>query len=243
MGSGFVVKSGVVATNLHVFEGASRDTQSSRPQGQVQHQGTVAIDLAHDIALVAVDDIKAPSLVLGDSKHVAVGDEVYVAGNPRGLENLLRRNYQQHLVRSTTNSLLQITAPISPGSSGGPVVNSKAEVVGIAFASFKGGQNLNFAIPSAYVSSLIPVLAAQSSGTISWADESAKDQLDSGRYWLARTPTHYSVTVFCGRIVRICPGEQVRFLSHCNSRMQCRRFGFAVYNRTIGCYPRDRRGV
>jgi S1-C subfamily serine protease len=54
-----------------------------------------------------------------------------------------------------TDKLLQITAPISPGSSGGPVLNSRGTVIGISVATFKGGQNLNFAIPSSYLKVLL----------------------------------------------------------------------------------------
>lgn len=49
------------------------------------------------------------------------------------------------------DTILQITAPISPGSSGGPLLNERGELIGIALATFKGGQNVNFAVPSSYL--------------------------------------------------------------------------------------------
>jgi hypothetical protein len=71
----------------------------------------------------------------------------------------LEGTFSQGIVSSIrqigSDKLLQITAPISPGSSGGPVLNSKGEVIGVSVATFRGGQNLNFAIPSNYLKDLI----------------------------------------------------------------------------------------
>lgn len=155
MGSGFVIKEGIVATNLHVIEGASRGyAKLADRKEKLNIAGRVAVDTARDIALLAVDDIKAPALRIGDSTQLAVGDEVYAVGNPRGLEGTFSAGIISSVRKVGNDSLLQITAPISPGSSGGPVLNSKGEVIGVAVATFKGGQNLNFAIPSAYLSAL-----------------------------------------------------------------------------------------
>lgn len=73
---------------------------------------------------------------------MAVGDTVYVAGNPEGLEG----TFSQGIISAVRGRYIQITAPISHGSSGGPVLNQKGEVIGIAASSFNEGQNLNFAI-------------------------------------------------------------------------------------------------
>ena len=155
MGSGFVVKDGIVATNLHVIEGASRGyAKLADRKEKFNIAGTVAVDAARDIVLLTVEDIKAPPLPIGDSKQLAVGEEVYAVGNPRGLEGTFSAGIISSIRKVGDDSLLQITAPISPGSSGGPVMNSKGDVIGVAVATFKGGQNLNFAIPSAYLSAL-----------------------------------------------------------------------------------------
>jgi len=157
MGSGFVVREGVVATNLHVIEGAGRGYAKLADQKtKFDVRGVVASDPARDLVLLAVEGLKATPLTVGDSAKVAVGDEVYAMGNPRGLEGTFSAGIVSSIRKVGTDSLLQVTAPISPGSSGGPVVNSKGEVVGVAVATFKGGQNLNFAIPSQYLSAMIP---------------------------------------------------------------------------------------
>jgi len=159
MGSGFVVREGIVATNLHVIEAAARGYAKVVDQ-KAKHDvaGVVASDPARDLVLLAVDGLTAPLLSIGDSDLVAIGDDVFAVGNPRGLEGTFSAGIVSSIRKVGEDSLLQITAPISPGSSGGPVVNSKGEVIGVAVATFKGGQNLNFAIPSRYLSALLPLV-------------------------------------------------------------------------------------
>lgn len=156
LGSGFFVKEGVVASNFHVVEKAARGYAKLVGQKtKFNISGVVGLDAAHDLILLAVEDAKAPNLKLGDSGKVAVGDEVFAVGNPQGLEGTFSQGIVSSIRQFETNSLLQITAPISPGSSGGPVLDSQGQVVGVAVATFKGGQNLNFAIPVKYVAELL----------------------------------------------------------------------------------------
>ena len=76
-------------------------------------------------------------------------------GNPQGLEGTFSQGIVSSIREVGADKLLQITAPISPGSSGGPVLNSKGKVIGVSVATYKGGQNLNFAIPSNYLKILL----------------------------------------------------------------------------------------
>jgi len=161
MGSAFVVREGVVATNIHVIAGAAGGYAKLVDQkAKYDVAGVVASDAARDLVLLAIDGLKANSLTIGESDQVAVGDGVFAVGNPRGLEGTFSAGIVSSIRKVGEDSLLQITAPISPGSSGGPVVNSKGEVIGVAAATFKGGQNLNFAIPSQYLSALLPTIKA-----------------------------------------------------------------------------------
>ncbi len=149
LGSGFFVGDGIVATNFHVIEGARRG--SARLVGSdtsYQVSGTVAIDEQHDLALLAVSGSNAPVLPVSAGTNLATGDTIYVVGNPEGLEG----TFSQGIISSfrkleEETELLQITAPISQGSSGGPVLNRMGQVVGIAVFTWKEGQNLNFAVP------------------------------------------------------------------------------------------------
>jgi hypothetical protein len=156
LGSGFVVADGVVATNMHVIAGASGGY--AKLVGQTQKMrltGVLGRDERHDLALLRVSGLSASPLSLGDSDAASVGDDVFVVGNPRGLEGTLSTGVISGIRSVGEDKLLQISAPISPGSSGGPVLDGKGRVIGIAVASFRDGQNLNFAVPSAYLTALL----------------------------------------------------------------------------------------
>ena len=156
LGSGFFVKEDVVATNLHVIEGAASGYAKivgKKPKYDIA--GFVAIDQHADLVLLKVSKAKAPALALGDNNDIAVGDEVYAIGNPQGLEGTFSKGIVSSIRKLDDDSLLQITAPISPGSSGGPVLSTEGKVVGVSVAMFKSGQNLNFAIPSSYLRPLL----------------------------------------------------------------------------------------
>lgn len=156
LGSGFFVKDGIVATNVHVIAGASQGRVKFAGQSRTYTvTGTVGIDALNDLALLKVSGGTAPALVLGQSDNMSVGDDVYVAGNPEGLEGTLSSGIVSALRQVQEHKLLQITAPISPGSSGGPVLNAHGEVIGVAVATLMGGQNLNFAVPSSYLTTML----------------------------------------------------------------------------------------
>lgn len=161
LGSGFLVKDGVVATNLHVVAGSVKGYAKFIGQKKKYDiLGYVAIDEKSDMVLLKIKDANAPVLSLGDSSKVAIGDEIFVIGNPQGLEGTFSKGIVSAIRTIGQDSVLQITAPISPGSSGGPVLNEEGKIIGVAVATFKGGQNLNFAIPVSYLSRLSSDLQA-----------------------------------------------------------------------------------
>lgn len=156
LGSGFVLRDGQVVTNLHVISGAA--SGYARLVGKdlkYDISGTFATDDIHDLTVLAVSGLKAPALPIGDSAQIAVGDEVYAVGNPRGLEGTFSQGIVSALRHIGNDTILQMTAPISPGSSGGPILNNAGKVVGIAVATYTDGQNLNLAIPVSYLVALI----------------------------------------------------------------------------------------
>ena len=167
-GSGFVVGTGQIATNHHVIEGIT--SGKVKLVGEtVEHviESVLIVDINHDLAVIQATGVTASSLTLGDSDTVQVGQSVYAAGNPQGLTGTFSQGIISG-IRPEGNALvedtiIQITAPVSPGSSGGPVLNSDGEVIGIIFSQFTNGQNLNFAIPVNFLKELI---AAESSNRL-----------------------------------------------------------------------------
>lgn len=157
LGSGFVVRPGLVATNRHVVVGASRGWAKFVNAGRHHDiEGVVASDDKNDLVLLSVPGTRgSPVLRLGDSNSVAIGDEVFALGNPLGLEGTISSGIVSGRRSTEGRSLLQITAPISPGSSGGPVLNTKGQVIGVAVATFLGGQNLNFVVPAQHLAALM----------------------------------------------------------------------------------------
>ena len=156
LGSGFFVKSGQVATNLHVVKGASRGYAKLVSQKtKYDIEGITAVDAERDLIILKISDAQAQVIPLGDSNTVQVGAPIYAVGNPRGLEGTFSQGIISSIRKVGTDKILQLTAPISPGSSGGPVLNNKGQVIGVSVATFRGGQNLNFAIPSNYLKKLM----------------------------------------------------------------------------------------
>lgn len=156
MGSGFFVRPNQIATNLHVVEDAARGYAKLVGQ-QTKHDivGITAIDAKRDLVILKVSALGTKLLSLGDSDAVQVGETVYAVGNPHGLEGTFSQGIISGIRRVGVDKILQLTAPISPGSSGGPVLNSKGKVIGVSVATFRRGQNLNFAIPSYYLRTLV----------------------------------------------------------------------------------------
>lgn len=155
LGSGFFIEKDLIATNLHVIEGAAAAYAKIIGQpARLTVEGVVALDGAHDLALLRASNTAAPALPVGSQASVNIGDSIYAIGNPRGLEGTFSQGIVSGVREFGSERILQITAPISPGSSGGPVLNRYGAVVGVSVASLTNGQNLNFAIPADYVKAL-----------------------------------------------------------------------------------------
>ena len=148
-GSGFFVGQSQIATNFHVIVGAARGTAklAGKPTAYIV-EGISATDEENDLAILKVTGFEGEPLLLGDSDIVNTDETVYVAGNPKGLEGTFSKDTVSNLHAGDAKKRFQMTALISPGSSGGPVLNGTGAVIGISLITLEDGQNLNFAIPS-----------------------------------------------------------------------------------------------
>lgn len=150
IGTGFVIdKSGILVTNYHVIEGARYAIAQSQTGKRYHIDKILAKDEYHDIAILSFETDGIESLLLGNSDEVKTGMAIAVIGNPVGLENTISEGLISGVRKSgRSSSILQISAPISKGSSGSPIFDKNGEVVGMATCLLKNGQALNFAIPS-----------------------------------------------------------------------------------------------
>jgi V8-like Glu-specific endopeptidase len=164
VGTGFVVdKAGIVATNLHVIEGETQIKVRTFDGTQYPVMSIAGMDRGHDLALLRINPKKPmPTLSLGDSSQVSAGDQIIAIGNPLGVFDYSVSAGLISQVRPLSEDLtiLQISAPISPGSSGGPLFNQFGEVIGVTTAIITQGQNINLAVPANY---LRPMLAQRTS--------------------------------------------------------------------------------
>lgn len=156
LGSGFFIGDGLIATNLHVIEGSSRGyAKLIGKKTKFDIQGYTAIDADRDLAILKISTPYSSTLPLGNSDTCEVGESVFAVGNPKGLEGTFSQGIVSSIRDAGSDKLLQITAPISPGSSGGPVLNARGDVIGVSVATYRGGQNLNFAIPVNYLKEIL----------------------------------------------------------------------------------------
>ena len=158
-GSGFFVRRNLIATNFHVIDGATKgNMRLVNTKTTYRIDGVTATDESNDLALLKVAVKGVKPLLLGDSDAVEVGETVYAAGNPLGFEGTFSDGIVSGRRDSATkHARLQMTAPISPGSSGGPVLNRDGEVIGVSTSVYNPlfGQNLNFAVPSKALKALL----------------------------------------------------------------------------------------
>lgn len=148
LGSGFYIDdAGTVVTNYHVIEGCSSISVRTHDGGIYSVTSILGYDEQLDIALLSTSKRESKPVEFA-TEDVSTGETVYALGSSLGLTG----TFSEGLVSTATReidglSYIQISAPISSGNSGGPLVNDKGQVIGITSAGFIEGQNLNLAIP------------------------------------------------------------------------------------------------
>lgn|GEM_PF-3796950 len=155
VGSGFIFEVfGDVITNMHVVEKANSIKVKTNSNVVLDVSALSAHDVSSDLVRLTVDVPKNKKTKLKPLKInynlPDVGDKIYIIGNPLGLESSLSEGIVSNIIDFPNyGKVIQLTAPISKGSSGSPVFNKKGELVGIATFQSVEGQNVNFALPSA----------------------------------------------------------------------------------------------
>ncbi|WP_257456453.1 trypsin-like peptidase domain-containing protein [Archangium lipolyticum] len=173
-GSGFIIDpKGLVLTNNHVIEGAVT-IRVRMDDGRSFDAKIVGRDPLTDVALLQLQGKveNLPSVKLGDSDALRVGDWLVAIGNPFGLASSVSSGILSARARDIHSGpyddFLQTDAAINPGNSGGPLFNMKGEVVGINTAIVGGGTGIGFAVPSNMVKALLPQLEKDGAVTRAW---------------------------------------------------------------------------
>jgi S1-C subfamily serine protease len=154
--SGVIIANNLIATNFHVVEkGVSFEITLNSTKEVLRTEKLFKVDEAHDVAIIEL--VHGSSNILAfSSTEPKIGDDVIVAGSPSGLEGTVSKGIVSSYRRAGIFDFdfIQIDAPISPGSSGGPVVNEEGKLIGISVGGLGEG-NLNFAVPVKYIRRLL----------------------------------------------------------------------------------------
>ena len=148
MGSGFIVGgNGIIVTNFHVVASAENVDVKLKNGKSYPVTGVVDYDPISDICVLKIEASNLDVIPLGNSDNLIQGQKVLVIGAPLGLEYSVSNGLLSGERHYFGRKVMQFTAPISPGNSGGPIFNMQGEVIGVTTSTNVGGQNLNFAIP------------------------------------------------------------------------------------------------
>lgn len=156
LGTGFFVSNnGKIVTNYHVIENAISVKVELENGEKFNDVYLLSSSQQRDIAVIKIPVENVTFIALGDDNKIKQGDQIYVIGNPLGLERTFSDGVVSAKRVADGTQFIQITAPISQGSSGGPVLNKSGEAIAIASMIFTKGQNLNLSVPSKYIKPLI----------------------------------------------------------------------------------------
>jgi serine protease Do len=148
-GSGVVIGPGSVITNCHV---ALRGDLLEVKLADAAYSATVEVaNEDRDLCLLSVSGLSAPAVSLGTVDSVRVGQRVYAVGAPQGLDLTISDGIVSALRESQGSKVIQTSAPVSPGSSGGGLFDTAGRMIGVVTFQTKAGQNLNFAVPADWV--------------------------------------------------------------------------------------------
>lgn len=164
-GTGFIIDSnGYILTNQHVVENAGNITVKLQDPDKSYTARVVGQDHDLDVALLKIDGKNLPTIPMGDSDTMRIGDAVIAIGNPLGLDHTVTTGVVSAKGRPITiqdrsyKNLIQTDAAINPGNSGGPLINMQGQVIAINTAVSTEAQGIGFAIPINTAKSIIQEL-------------------------------------------------------------------------------------
>jgi S1-C subfamily serine protease len=148
-GSGFFINSyGHIATNYHIYEDSYKIIVTTSDGSKYLVNKVVQVDKARDLIIIRISKTNTPYVTLGDSNNIEAGNTVYTYGSPQGIINTISDGIISDVnVIVDDYSYIMVTAPISPGSSGGSLIDERGNVIGITTLSRIDSQNMNLAIP------------------------------------------------------------------------------------------------
>ncbi len=157
MGSGFVVRSdGWIATNVHVLQGQPQVHVVTADGVDHQDPLLIAFDGKRDLAVISIAGTGLTALPLAENAAARPGQSIVAIGHPLGLEDTVSNGLISAVREVDADfKLLQISAPIDHGSSGGPIIRDDGAVLGISVSGIEKGHDLNFAVPVDYLRELL----------------------------------------------------------------------------------------
>lgn len=151
-GSGLVLtRDGLVATNFHVLKDAITAKVHLNSGDVFRLAGVLEFDETRDFAILKIPAVDLPALPVGNPEMLVAGDPIIAIGSPLGLSGTVTTGVVSEIRQMDGYRMIRHSAAISPGSSGGPLVNEAGEVIGLNTARFQGGENLSMALPISYV--------------------------------------------------------------------------------------------
>jgi hypothetical protein len=155
IGSGFFIDKNLIITNYHVIKGEnSAEVILNNSDKRIKVLGYLSIDKVNDLILLKID-YNNDSFLEIENKIPSPGDKVFAIGSPIGLNKTISEGIVSGIRSTEKNKLIQITTPISHGSSGCPIINEKGKLIAVAVGGIDGASNIGFCIPSNYINSLI----------------------------------------------------------------------------------------
>ncbi len=224
LGSGFIIdEEGYILTNQHVVQGADKITVTL-PDGRRFEAELKGSDVRSDLAVIKIKAHNLPVLKLGNSDEVKIGQWAIAVGNPygfavgsaeptitAGIVSALNRSLPQTHQRRNYTDLIQTDAAINPGNSGGPLVNLKAEVIGINVAIFSpsgGNLGIGFAIPINAAKDILDRLIAGKKVLYGWLGISIQDLDEELAGYFAISDQQGALVI---KVLKASPAEEAGF--------------------------------